>query len=151
MKYNKEKNIIQFNKENAEQENEISTKNLIESSYVLELNKISKNDLTEEDRIKISKALQYNDNELNDLGYKKAFQYDHRTFFQYYISLLLTKHILLQIFNKKDYNSRSIKVLLLFFNFSSCYAINALFFTDQTMHKIYEDNGAFNFIFLYRS
>jgi len=147
LKYNKEKNIIQFNKENAEQENEISNKNLIEPSYVLELNKISKNDLTEEDRIKISKALQYNDNELNDLGYKKAFQYDHRTFFQYYISLLFTKHILLQIFNKKDYNSYSIKVLLFFFNFSSCYAINALFFNDETMHQIYEDEGVFNFVY----
>ena len=147
LKYNKEKNIIQFNKENAEQENEISTKNLIESSYVLELNKINKNDLTEEERKKISEALQYNDNELNDLGYKKAFQYDHRTFSQYYISLLFTKHILFQIFNKKDYNSYSIKVLLFFFNFSSCYAINALFFNDETMHQIYEDEGDFNFLY----
>ena len=83
----------------------------------MELNKINKNDLTEEERIKISETLQYNDNELNDLGYKKAFQYDHRTFFQYYISLLFTKHILFQIFNKGDYNSYSIKVLLFFLIF----------------------------------
>jgi uncharacterized BrkB/YihY/UPF0761 family membrane protein len=44
-------------------------------------------------------------------------------------------------------NAYSIKVLLLFFNFSSCYAVNALFFNDDTMHKIYEDEGDFNFIY----
>ena len=38
-------------------------------------------------------------------------------------------------------------MLLLFFNFSSCYAINALFFNDDTMHQIYEDEGVFNFIY----
>ena len=84
---------------------------------------------------------------MNELGYKKAFQYDHRSFFQYYFSLLFTKHILFQIFNLRDYDAISIKVLLLFFNFSSCYAVNALFFNDNTMHQIYEDEGSFNFIY----
>ena len=145
---NKEKNItIKFKKENSEQENDISDKNLIEASYVLKLNKLKKYELTLEEKIKISEILNYNDNELNDLGYKKAFQHDHRTFLQYYISLLFTKHIIFQIFNKRDYNSYSIKVLLLFFNFSSCFAINALFFNDNTMHQIYEDEGVFNFIY----
>ena len=84
---------------------------------------------------------------MNDFGYKKAIKYDHRTYFQYYFSLLKTKHIILQIFDKRDYNSFSIKILLLFFNFASCYAINALFFVDDTMHQIYEDGGDFNFIY----
>ena len=57
------------------------------------------------------------------------------------------KHIIFQIFNKKDYNSQSIKLLLLLFNFVSCYAINALFFNDDTMHQIYEDEGDFNIIY----
>ena len=35
----------------------------------------------------------------------------------------------------------------MFFNFTSCYAINALFFNDETMHQIYEDDGEFNFIY----
>ena len=84
---------------------------------------------------------------MNDLGYGKAFKCDKRTFSQYYMSLLFTKHIVFQIFNQGDYNSYSIKVLLLFFNFSSCYAVNALFFNDNTMHQIYEDEGSFNFIY----
>ena len=97
--------------------------------------------------MKVVEVLKFNDNEFNDLGYKKAFKYDHRTFFQYYLSLLFTKHIIFQIFNTKDYNAYSIKVLLFFFNFSSCYAVNALFFNDDTMHKIYEDEGDFIFIY----
>ena len=103
--------------------------------------------LTDHQKIKIKQILKYNDNELNDLGYTKAFKFDHRTLFQYYISLLFTKHIFFQIFNTKDYNSYSIKVLLLFFNFSSCFAMNALFFNDNTIHQIYKDEGDFNFIY----
>ena len=49
--------------------------------------------------------------------------------------------------DKKDYNSRIIKIFLCFFNFSSVYAINALFFDDSTMHQIYEDGGDFNIIY----
>ena len=122
-------------------------KKRIGNEYVLKFNKNRNEELTEIQKLKIAESLKYNDNELNNLGYKKAFLYDKRTFLQYYLSLLFTKHILFQIFNKKDYNSRSIKVLLLFFNFSSCYAINALFFNDDTVHQIYEDEGDFNFIY----
>jgi hypothetical protein len=73
--------------------------------------------------------------------------YDKRNFFQLYLSLLKTKHLLFKIFDKRDYNSISVKILLMFFNFTSCYAINALFFNDETMHQIYEDEGDFNFIY----
>ena len=114
-------------------------------------NKIEKNQtkskLIRKQKINKDEVLKYNDNELNDLEYKKAYEYDKRTFSQYYISLLFTKLILFKIFNKNDYNAYSIKVLVLFFNFSSCYAINALFFNDDTMHQIYEDEGDYNFIY----
>ena len=107
----------------------------------------TKKEFIKKQKIKVDEVLKYNDNELNDLEYKKAYRYDKRTFCQYYLSLLFTKHMLFQIFNKRDYNAYSIKVLLLFFNFSSCYAINTLFFNDDTMHQIYEDEGDFNFIY----
>ena len=32
-------------------------------------------------------------------------------------------------------------------NFAISYTINALFFSDDTMHKIYEDKGKFNIIY----
>ena len=113
----------------------------------MKINKMKQEELTDHQKIKIKQILKYNDNELNDLGYTKAFKFDHRTLFQYYISLLFTKHIFFQIFNTKDYNSYSIKVLLLFFNFSSCFAMNTLFFNDNTIHQIYKDEGDFNFIY----
>ena len=47
----------------------------------------------------------------------------------------------------EDYNSRIIKMFLFFFSFSLDFTINALFFNDDTMHKIYEDKGKFNFLY----
>ena len=57
-------------------------------------------------------------------------------------------HIFIFIFfNDKDYNSKVIKIFLLIFSFSLNLTINALFFSDETMHKIYKDEGTFNFIY----
>ena len=100
---------------------------------------------TEEEKIK--STLKYNDSELNDLDFEEALKYDDRNYFQYYLSLLKTKHLIIKVFNKTDYNSRMIKIFLIFFNFSLCFAVNALFFNDDTMHKILEDGGDFNFIY----
>ena len=67
---------------------------------------------------------------------------------EYYISLIKTKHLLVFTFyTKTDFNSRIIKIFLFLFYFVLSYAVNALFFTDSTMHQIYEDNGIFNFIY----
>ena len=46
-----------------------------------------------------------------------------------------------------DYNLRIIKIFLFFFSFSSDLTINALFFNDDTMHKIYQDKGEYNFFY----
>ena len=87
--------------------------------------------------------LLYNDNELNSLFYVKALKYDKRTFIQYYISLLKKNHLLFFSF----YNSQIIKIFLFIFFFSINFTINALFFNDKTMHKIYIDEGEYNFIY----
>ena len=55
--------------------------------------------------------------------------------------------ILFSFFPNKDYNSQIIKSFLFFFFFESDISINALFFTDETMHKIYVDSGSFNLIY----
>ena len=52
--------------------------------------------------------------------------------------------IFFSFYPNKDYNSQIIKIFLFFFFFSSNFTINALFFTDETMHKIYIDEGSFN-------
>ena len=44
-----------------------------------------------------------------------------------------------------DYNSRIIKIFLFFFLFDLCFNINVLFFNEDTIDKIYEDKGKYNF------
>ena len=88
------------------------------------------------------------DNELNSLSYKEALKYDKRTYFTYYVSLVKSKHLLFFSFHPKfDFNSRIIKIYLFFFNFTTYFFVNALFFTDETMGKINTDGGSFNFIY----
>ena len=43
--------------------------------------------------------------------------------------------------------SRIIKIDLFFIGFIINYTVNALFFNDDTMHKIYESEGSFDFIY----
>ena len=112
---------------------------------------LSKNSLnsTNIDKMKEKalKIMSYNDEELNNLEYKLTLKLDKRTFCQYYLSLLKIKHALIfTFFNNTDYNSKIIKIDLFLFNFALFYMINALFFNDDTMHKIYKNKGAFDFI-----
>ena len=93
------------------------------------------------------KLMKYNDKELNSLSYKNALIIDKRDYINYYFSLLKTKHIILfTFFNNDDYNSKLIKIYLLLFSFSLCLIVNALFFNDSAMHKIYEIDGNYSFI-----
>ena len=90
----------------------------------------------------------YTDYEINSMIYEKALIIDKRTYFEYYLSLLKTKHLLIfSFYPNKDYNSMVIKIILFFFSFALYFIINALFFNDTTMHQILEDNGIFNFFY----
>ena len=93
--------------------------------------------------------LKYNDLELNTFEYKKALLFDKRSFGECYFSLLKMNHLLVFSFycNEKDYNPQIIKLFLFFFFFAVHFTINALFFNDDTMHKIYIDEGSYNFIY----
>ena len=91
---------------------------------------------------------EYNNDELNKLPYELAILYDKRTYCEYYISLLKSKHIFIfAFFNNDDYNFKIIKIDLFFIGFSIYYTVNALFYNDDTMHKIYEDEGSFDFVY----
>ena len=94
------------------------------------------------------KFLNYNDYEINNLEYEQALLLDKRSYVQYYWSLLKQKHLLIFTFyTSNDYNSKIIKICIFFFSFALLLTVNALFFNYKTLHKIYEDKGAFNFIF----
>ena len=92
--------------------------------------------------------LEIQDFELNALKYSKVLKKDERTFSQYYISLIKNNHLIIFSFLPiKDYNSRIIKIFLFFFFVTIHLTVNALFFNDDTMHKIYIDEGIYNFIY----
>ena len=94
------------------------------------------------------KINKYTELELNSLPYKDALKNDKRTYCMYYISLIRTKHLLFFSFMPQfDYNPRILKIFLFFFNFTTNFIINALFFNENTMHKIYIEKGTFNFIY----
>ena len=91
----------------------------------------------------------YNDYELNTFSYEYAIKYDKRAFSNYYFSLIKTKHPLFFSFCPiNDYNSMIIKFDLFFLSFSIYCFINTLFFDENTIHKIYEEKGIYNFIYL---
>ena len=146
-KINLEKNNYNINnskKRNKNQNREI--KSINSNKY---LNSLGFSENRKEDNIEINdKIMEYNDLELNLLPYLEASLVDKRNYCQYYGSLLRTKHILFfSFFNGDDHNSHMIKINLFFFTFAVSYTINALFFDDSTMHKIYEEEGKYNFIY----
>ena len=90
----------------------------------------------------------YIDSEINFFSYKKAIKLDKRNYLMYYISLIRTQHLIFFSFLPSfDYNSQILKIFLFFFNFTINFTVYALFFDDDTMHKIYTDGGSFNFIY----
>ena len=88
------------------------------------------------------------DNELNGLAFQYAIDIDFRTFFESYWSLLKQNHLLLFTFiSKNDYNLFLHKLSLVLISFAFSIALNTLFFTDKSMHKLYADYGKFDVIY----
>jgi len=143
----KYKNKIRDSLKDKIENSDFTKKSLLKKKEIYANNKPLIPKFSDKQKQKIKDILKYTNSELDDMEYKKALLYDHRTFKQNYLSLLKSNHLVIKIFDKTDYNSRSIKLFLVFFNFVSCYAVNAFFFSDDTMHRIYEDGGDFNFIY----
>ena len=92
--------------------------------------------------------MDYNDDEINDLKYDIAIQKDKRSYWQFYISLIKTKHeIIYAFFYNKDHNSRIIKIDLFLIGFALNYSVNGLFFNDATMHNVYENKGTMHNVY----
>jgi hypothetical protein len=82
------------------------------------------------------------------LEYKVAIRIDRRTYLQYYWSLLKKKQLILfTLLPANDYNLFSLKLALFLISFSLYFTINGFFFTDSTMHKVYEDNGEYDLFY----
>ena len=82
------------------------------------------------------------------MTYKEALIKDKRTYFQYYLSLIKIKELIIfTFFISHDYNSKIIKISLFFFFFALFFTVNALFFNGSNIHKIFIEKGKFNFIY----
>ena len=67
---------------------------------------------------------------------------------QYYLSLLKTSNILIFAFlNVNDYNSQIIKIYIFLYTFLINYVVSAMFYSDDTMHRIYMQSGSFDFTY----
>ena len=76
----------------------------------------------------MQKTMKYSDDEMNSLSYELTLQNDNRSYSEYYISSLKTKHNLISSFcYNNDYNSKIIKIDLFFIGFTIYYTVNALF------------------------
>ena len=140
-------NIIETQNENDKRDNLEQTIQTIDNKTIKMMSVNIKNIFIEND-IYTKELIEQKDFELNELNYEEAIKIDHRNYLQYYVSLLKYNHPVMFSFSTyMDYNSRIIKLFLFFFSFSSDLTINALFFNDDAMHKIYEDKGKFNFLY----
>ena len=85
--------------------------------------------------------------QLNNLEYSQAKKYDNRNFFQIYWSLLKREHSFIFTFiTKDDYNITMVKYSNFIFLLCTDMAMNVLFFSDETMHKMFVDYGKYDFI-----
>ena len=88
----------------------------------------------------------FNDFEINSMNYKQALQIDKRTYFEFYLSMIRTKHpLIFTFFPIKDFNVLIIKICLFFLTFAIHYAFNTFFFDFSIIHKFYENKGSYDF------
>ena len=87
------------------------------------------------------------DYELNTLSYKEALKGDKRNLFEIYLSKIKRENIIIFTFLVcDDYNLFSLKLSRFLFLMASDMALNAFFFSDDSMHKLFLNYGKYNFV-----
>ena len=124
-----EKNVLVTSKQVTFKESEELEKNPIETQ----------NPLIEDNKL---------DNfELNNLDFDEALKLDKRSFFSTYWSLIQREHIIIfTFFIRNDYNLIYVKFARLIFLVCTDMTMNAFFFSDETMHRMFLDYGKYNFL-----
>jgi hypothetical protein len=87
------------------------------------------------------------DFELNELEYLEAIELDKRPFYRIYWATLKREHLILfTFFSNNDYNLVYVKIERFIFLICTDLAMNAFFFSDDSMHKVYINYGQYDFI-----
>ena len=139
-KEKKEINFIPSQKQSSKLSFEVHSNkiNMINMSFIEKVI----NFIPKKERIKY-----FSEDELNSLEYKYALKIDFRNYFQFYFSLLKQSHLIIFTFFVNDYNLFLLKLSLFLISFELFFFMNALFFSDESLHKIYEDGGKYDFIY----
>ena len=91
--------------------------------------------------------LKYDNFELNNMEYEEALLKDKRSMIRSYWSIINREHlILLTFFSRNDFNLSYVKFSRFIFLISTEMTMNAYFFADETMHKIYLSYGKYDFV-----
>ena len=134
---------ISTNKSNSSNKN----KNLIEYNKTIQMMNSTKdiNIVNIKNTPDLKNNLNFNDFEINTLPYIEALVYDKRDLLHIYFSIIKRNHpIFFSFIPTQDYNTMIIKIDLFILKFAICSAINALFFTEKVIHRIYADKGSYN-------
>ena len=140
-----ENRILNYNLQSIQVD---SNKNIIENK---DKNKItifkSSTSVNNFDGTKKNNNNNLDDLDLNNLEYDKAVDLDKRTLFQIYWSKLKSNHLVIYtFFSCYDHNLIYIKIARFIFLICTSMAMNVIFFSDNSMHKIYIDYGEYNFL-----
>ena len=81
-----------------------------------------------------------------DFDYENALKYDSRSFLLIYWDYIRCSHIIINTFFYEIYlELRYIKIIFLFFTFGMEFFLNAIFYTDDYVSKVYSNNGVLDF------
>ena len=84
--------------------------------------------------------------ELNELDYEEAIKLDKRSFIQIYWGILKREQpIIFTFFIFDDYNLIYIKLVRFIFILLTDMTMNVFFFADETIHKLYLNDGKYDF------
>ena len=110
-------------------------KNSINDNHINYINKNNKNKVNNKEDFNFYE----NDHEKNILPYDIALKDDQQSYWDYYFSLIRSKHLfILTFYTFNDYNSRIIKISLFLLIFAIHYFVNAWFLNDSIINKIYK-------------
>ena len=137
------KRNIKFSAENEDFNNKLTKKSDKDNKDKKEKKeKKEKDKLTEDDKksekSNKSQLYEYENDELNELPFKRAVKYDKRSFCQYYWNILMFSHIILNVFFRhNDYNLFYVKLGLLFMTFPINITMNIFFYTNKSIKVSY--------------
>ena len=142
LSFNKEKNnneMILFNEIDLKKEQKIIKELKEKNNSDFYIYYIIKNIPHEKRKTFLSQS------EIQNLSYKNALEIEDRNKSNYYFSLLKEKNKVISIFlNDKDYNIQSVKLLNFIFDFNLSLTINALFYNDETIYQINQEQGDYS-------